>query len=228
MQLRERFHRALEELRDDILLMGSRVEHQMKLALKALKELDTDLARTVYEEDMLVNQARFDIEEKCFALIVMQQPAASDLRIVVAAMNIIVDLERMGDQAKGIAKLIPHLKKFPETIQPPELQQMGTMVLSMANQAMAAYADDNVALARSISKQDDQVDALYAKVFTHVMFEMARTDKPEYIETIYEILRSSREIERYGDLAVNIADRIVYLVTGTMEETNVDDSLLTG
>ena len=178
MELRERFHRALDELRDEILLMGSRVEQEMKLALEALEKLDTDIARVVYEEDVLVNQARFDIEEKCFKLIVTQQPAASDLRIIVAAMNIIVDLERMGDQAKGIAKLIPHLQKYPEQRQPPELQEMGIMVLQMANQAMAAYADDNIALARVIEAQDDQVDALYAKVYTHVMFEMARTDKP--------------------------------------------------
>lgn len=227
MELRERYHRALNELRDEILLMGSRVENEMKLALEALEKLDTDLARAVYEEDLVVNQARFDIEEQCFKLIVTQQPAASDLRVIVAAMNIIVDLERMGDQAKGIAKLIPHLKQYLELRRPPELQQMGAMVLQMANQAMIAYADGDVALARSVAAQDDRVDALYAQIFTHIMFEMARTDDPEQIETIYDLLRASRELERYGDLAVNIADRIVYLVTGTLEETNVDDSLLT-
>lgn len=227
MELRGQFHQSLSELRDDILMMGSRVEHEMRLALQALDKLDTDMARKVYEEDMLVNQSRFDIEERCFELIVTQQPAASDLRIVVAAMNIIVDLERMGDQAKGIAKLITHMQKYPEKQQPPELQQMGTLALQMAKQAMAAYADHNVPLARNVASQDDQVDALYAKVFTHVMFEMAATDDPDVIKTLYEILRAARELERYADLAANIADRTVYLVTGTMEETNVDDSLLT-
>ena len=96
----------LEALRDDILNMGVLVEDEMKLALAALERLDVDKAREVHALDQQVNQMRFDIEAQCFTLIVTQQPAASDLRRLITALNIIVDLERMGDQAKGIAKVV--------------------------------------------------------------------------------------------------------------------------
>lgn len=226
MAIRVEFDRKLDELRDEILMMGSRVEAELALAMEALETLNTSKAKEVYEADITVNAMRFDIEDRCFELIVRQQPAARDLRTIVAAMNLIVDLERMGDQAKGIAKIVPHLLRQPTIHRPPELRQMGQMVGAMLHQAMLAYANHNVDLARIIARQDDEVDALYAKVFTQVMFEMASAGSPERVEVTYEVLRAGRELERFGDLATNIAERIIYLVTGTMEEINVntDDS----
>jgi phosphate transport system protein len=99
---------------------------------------------------------------------------------------------------------------------------MGQLVGAMLNQAMLAYANQNLDLARIIARQDDEVDALYAKVFTHIMSEMARAGSPDQAEVTYEVLRVGRELERFGDLATNIAERIIYLVTGSMEEINVD------
>ena len=113
MPMRERFERKLNELQDEILKMGSMVDEELKLALRALENVDSDMARRVHEADKAVNALRFDIEEQCFTLIVTQQPAARDLRAIVAVMNMIVDLERMGDQAKGIAKVIPHIASYP-------------------------------------------------------------------------------------------------------------------
>jgi phosphate transport system protein len=165
---------------------------------------------------------RFEIEEQCFSLIVTQQPAARDLRTIMTAMNIIVDLERMGDQAKGIAKVIPHLVRQPLVERPPELKQMGDLVSRMLNQVLLAYSRVNADLARMIAQQDDEVDMLYAQVFSKIMVQMAHTNSPEQIESSYELLRVARELERFGDLATNIAERIVYLVTGTLEEINVD------
>jgi phosphate transport system protein len=214
--------RKLAELQEAILKMGVLVEEELQLALVALDELDVVKAREVYALDQEVNKTRFEIEEFCFTLIVTQQPAASDLRRVVSAMNIIVDLERMGDQAKGIAKVIPHILKYPKQPQPPELKQMGHMVTLMLRQAMQAYAHENVDLARAVTEQDDEVDNLYAQVFVQVMGFMADTKKPQKIEAAYEVLRAARELERFGDLATNIAERTIYLVTGSLEEVNVD------
>jgi phosphate transport system protein len=222
MPMRERFERKLTELRDDILTMGSMVDEELMLALTALKSLDTDLALQVYDADKAVNAKRFAIEEECFALIVTQQPAARDLRAIVAVMNMIVDLERMGDQAKGIAKVIPHMMQFPDQVQPAELQQMGDMVGLMLRQSMTAYAHNNVDLAKLVTKQDDEVDKLYAQLFTQIMKQMADTGNPDKVEASYEILRAARELERYGDLATNIAERVIYVATGSLHEANVD------
>ncbi|MEI2690291.1 MAG: PhoU domain-containing protein [Anaerolineae bacterium] len=114
MRIRLRFDQQLEELRGDVLKMSRMVEHELQVAMDALENLDTEQARVVFALDNEVNLARFEIEEKCFGLIVTQQPAARDLRSIVTVMNMIIDLERMGDQAKGIAKVVPHMVQSPD------------------------------------------------------------------------------------------------------------------
>ena len=222
MGIRQRFEQQLEELRMDVLKMGSMVEHELHVAMEALENLNTARAREVFALDNEVNLLRFEIEEKCFGLIVTQQPAARDLRSVVTVMNMIIDLERMGDQAKGIAKVVPHMVQSPDIPRPAELAQMGVKVGTMLNQTMTAYAHDNVDLAREVAKQDDEVDALYARVFTQIMAHMAEVKTPEKIEATYEALRAARELERFGDLATNLAERVIYMVTGRIQEINVD------
>jgi phosphate transport system protein len=220
--MRDYFHQRLAELRDDILKMGSMVEDELQLALKALDRLDVALANEVFETDETVNEMRFSIEGKCFELIVTQQPAARDLRAIVAVMNMIVDLERMGDQAKGIAKIILRLVEHPHRPQPPELRKMGEMVSKMLNQSMTAYAEKNVDLAQQVADRDDQVDGLYARVYTQIMEAMADTKNQKKIETCYELLRSARELERFGDLTTNVAERVIYIVTGRLHEVNIN------
>ena len=222
MQMRERFEKKLNELRDEILTMGVMVDEELKLALQALESIDIDLAHEVYKADKDVNARRFAIEEQCFALIVTQQPAARDLRAIVAVMNIIVDLERMGDQAKGIAKVVLHMIENAGQTLPPELKQMGNMVGLMLRQSMAAYAQNNIELAKVVINQDDEVDKLFAELFTQVMARMAETESTEKIEASYEVLRAARELERYGDLATNISERVIYIATGSLHEENVD------
>jgi phosphate transport system protein len=220
--MRERFQKRLNELRDDILKMGSMVEEELTLALTALEQLDTHLARQVAAADMAVNSTRFAIEEKSFELIVTQQPAARDLRAIVAVMNMIVDLERMGDQAKGIAKVIPHIVQHPNLSQFPELKQMGAIGKNMLRECMTAYANNNELLARQVAGQDSQVDQLFARVFDQIVKQMAETESPTKIETAYQLLRVAQELERFGDLATNVAERIIYLITGRLHETSVD------
>jgi len=220
--MREQFERQLNELQSDILHMGRLVEEELLLALKALESFDTTLAAQVYEADEEVNRLRFATEDKCFTVIVTQQPAARDLRSVVSVMNMIVDLERMGDQAKGIAKVIPRLHERGGRIIPPELAQMGEMVIHMLRQSMIAYQNDSVGLARFVAAQDDEVDDLFSQVFGSLMQQMAKDSEPDQIKSSYEMIRVARELERFGDLATNIAERVVYHVTGQIEETNSD------
>ena len=224
MTVRAHFERKLNELRDEILRMGRLVEDELKLAMEAFNELDEAKAKEVSAADRVVNRTRFDIEEKCFSLIVTQQPAARDLRAITTAMNIIVDLERMGDQAKGISKVVPRLIATPVPSYPPELALMGEMVGKMLSQVMLAFAHNNVDLARIIARQDDEIDAMYARVFTQIMGQMADAASAEKAEAAYELLRVARELERFGDLVTNVGERIVYLETGSLEEVNVDRS----
>jgi phosphate transport system protein len=172
--------------------------------------------------DREINRTRFAIEEKCLELIAMQQPAARDLRLIVAAMNMIVDLERMGDQAKGVSKALHHMHTHPMENRPPEIKQMGELVLDMLRKARLAYTDRNLDLARLVAGSDDEVDKLYAKAFTQVMYRMADANTPAQVEAEYELLRVAREFERFGDLVTNVAERSIFLVTGTMSELNVD------
>ena len=220
--MRTEFNRALNDLRDDILLMASRVEHELDAALTALADVDIEKAREVYAADRIVNQNRFDIEDRCFTLIATQQPAAGDLRLVVAAMSMVVDIERMGDQAKGIAKVVTHLYERTTIPRPPELVEMGKMVRDMLRRAMQAYAEGNIVLAQTVANSDEDVDHLYGKVFAQMMDYMAAHDSPDEVEAGYEILRSARELERFGDLVTNVAERTIYLVTGSMSELNVE------
>jgi phosphate transport system protein len=217
--MRRRFDDKLNEMHDDILRMGSIVEEELTLALRALKKRDSGLAQQVIVTDDTVNEIRFVIEEKCVELIATQQPAASDLRAIVAVMNMIVDLERMGDQAKGVAKLILALEEAPGRLaRSEELQEMGRLVGSMLKQAMTAYATNNIELAGLIADQDAEVDNLYAQVHAQVMENMTATTKQKKVEASYDVLRAARELERFGDLATNVAERVIYIATGQSRE----------
>ncbi|MCB0209498.1 MAG: phosphate signaling complex protein PhoU [Anaerolineae bacterium] len=220
--MRERFTNQLNKLRDDILAMGSVVEEELRLAIEAADSLDFSLAHKVQAMDKTVNEKRFAIEEKCTAIICTQQPTARDLRAVIAVMNMIVDLERMGDQAKGIAKAVLHIENNPSQTQPIEIKEMGRIVSAMLRQTMTAYANRDIELAEQVPNQDNEVDELYHQLFTRIMVRMAQAESADKCETNYEFLRMARELERFGDLTTNVAERVIYITTGLMQETNID------
>jgi phosphate transport system protein len=221
--MRTRFNDELQELRNAILSMGSQVGEELGMAVQAYRDLDVHAAERVMAYDRRVNEQRFKIEDDCVGLIVMQQPAARDLRAILSALHMTIDLERMGDQAKGIAKVIPYLVKHPNQPRPPQLFEMASLVASMLEMAMKAYAEDDVALAQTIGPIDDRVDDLYQEVFRFAMDRLSTTDGLTQVEAVYELLRLARELERFGDLATNLAERVVYLVTGTLDEVNLDN-----
>jgi phosphate transport system protein len=222
MKPREHFDRELQSLSDSILLMASRVEEELSIVLAAYERLDPALASVVTDLDRQVNKMRFEIEDQCILLIAKQQPAARDLRLIIATLNMIVDLERMGDQAKGVAKALKRLHGRPLEKLPPEIGEMGHLVLTMLRQIKDAYANRDIMLAQQVAKQDDEVDKLYARAFTQVMFRLSSATTVEQTEDTYEVLRIAREFERFGDLVTNVAERLIFIVTGSMDEVNLE------
>ena len=214
--LRQQFRHYLDDLRDQIITMGSHVREQLRLAMSALETLDVETARQVSEVDREVNRLRFEIEDRCFVLIATEAPTARDLRLIFATTNMIVDLERMGDQAKGIAKSARKLKKDPTIPRPPEFQRMGQLVGAMLDDALRAYAETDIDMSREIAERDAEVDTIYANVFTQIMYLLAQTDDPKRVRIVYSLLRTARELERFGDLVSNFAERSIYLATGEM------------
>jgi phosphate transport system protein len=214
--LRQQFRQALDELRDQIITMGSHVREQLRLAMRAMESLDIETAKQVADVDREVNRLRFEIEDRCFVIIATEAPTASDLRLIFAATNMIVDLERMGDQAKGIAKAARKLRKEPSIPRPAELQRMGALVANMLDDALRAYAETDIEVSRQIADRDDEVDTLYANVFTQIMYLLAQTDDPARVRVVYSLLRTARELERFGDLVSNFAERSIYLATGEL------------
>jgi phosphate transport system protein len=219
--MRARFENKLTKLRDQVLRMGSKVQKQLDMALAALTDLDADLAQQVIILDQQINDSRFSIEERCVELIATQQPAASDLRFIVATMNIIVDLERMGDQSKNIAHVVKHLCESGGKLKLNQIWQMGDLAKDMFDQCLLAYTQESVELAQVVYRRDDEMDDLYDSVITQVIENMAETTKTKKIEVAYETLRIAEQLERFADLITNFAERIVYIATGDIQETNV-------
>ena len=220
--MRLQFENKLHELQNDVLKMGQMVEKQLQLALKTLEAADKGLAHEVIHSDSAVNTQRFLIEEKSVELIATQQPAARDLRAIIAVMNMIVDLEQVGDQAKEIVRCVLRLPENSKAPQPPELKHMGEMVSAMLSQVLAAYHKNSTILAELIAKQDRDVRDLNTGLFSHIIENMAETKKRKRVLEAYEFLRAAQKLERIADLATNIAERVIYVATGRMQEINVE------
>jgi phosphate transport system protein len=216
---RESFHRHLHELEDDLLVLGSMVEKALDRSMAALKNRDLDLARQVIADDVKVNQKRFDIEEKCVELIVTQQPMASDLRIIIAVLNIIVDLERIADHAEGNAKIAVMIGNEPPLKPLIDLPRMSQKTGEMLRRSLDAFINRDAEAARRICDEDDEVDNLYDQVFRELLTFMAEDSKT--ITRATRLIWVGHNLERSADRVTNICERVIYVVTGKMEEIGV-------
>jgi phosphate transport system protein len=216
---RESFHRHLHELEDDLLVLGSMVEKALDRSMAALKNRDLELARQVIADDAKVNQKRFDIEEKCIDLIATQQPMASDLRIIIAVLNIIVDLERIADHAEGNAKIAVMIGNEPPLKPLIDLPRMCQKTIDMLKRSLDAFINRDAEAARRICDEDDEVDNLYDQVFRELLTFMAEDSKT--ITRATRLIWVGHNLERSADRVTNICERVIYVVTGKMEETGV-------
>ena len=218
MEIRGSFHKKLREIQDDILIMGSMVSKATMLAIQALQNRDLTLAKQIIADDEKINHKRFDIEEKCIQLIATQQPMASDLRIIVSALNIITELERIGDYAEGNAKIAIMIGDEPPLKPLIDIPRMAEKTVDMLNRSLTTFIDHDAEAARKISAEDDFIDNLYDQVFRELLTFMAQD--PKTITRATRLIWVTHNLERSADRVTNICERIVFLVTGKMQEIN--------
>ena len=216
---RTSFERHLHELQDNVLVLGSMVEKAIYRSMEALKNRDLELAKQVIADDSEIDRKRFDIEEKCIELIVTQQPVASDLRIIVAVLNIIIDLERIGDHAEGVAKITIMIGNEPPLKPLIDLPRMAQKTGDMLRRSLDAFVNRDAEAARKISKEDDEIDGLYDQVFRELLTFMAEDSKT--ITRATRLIWVAHNLERSADRVTNICERVVFVVTGKMEEIGI-------
>ncbi|MBZ0220992.1 MAG: phosphate signaling complex protein PhoU [Candidatus Methylomirabilis sp.] len=215
---REAFHRALNEVQRELQEMSEMAGAALKAAMEGLKDRDLEKSRQVIRDDVLVNRKRFDIEEKCVRLIATQQPTAIDLRLLFSMLNIITDLERIGDHAEGIAKISVSIGESPLAKPLTDMPRMAEKARTMLCRCMEAFRDRDIEAARDICGEDDEVDALYDDIYNELILLMVQN--PALIKDATFLIWASHNIERIADRVTNIAERVVYIATGRMEEMN--------
>ncbi len=216
---REAYHQALKNLQDEVLTMGDMVAIAITETVKALELRDTEASRKIIKNDVLINKKRFDIEEKCIFLIATQQPMAVDLRTLTSILNMVTDLERMGDHAEGIAKINLMMCDGPPVKPLIDIPKMAEIGLSMLKRCLKAFIDRDVEMARAICSVDDEVDAIHDRIYKELL--MLMIENPRIIPEATYLTWVSHNLERIADRVTNIAERVVYMVTGKMEEMNV-------
>ncbi len=216
---REQFIRELQAVQSSMLIMASMVEKAIQRSVNALKTRDIKLAQEVIDDDFKINQQRFGIEEQCLLIITTQQPVASDLRIIAAVLNIITDLERMGDHAEGIAKIAIIIGDEPPLKPLVDVPRMEELSRSMLRRSMDAFVARDAEAAKAIGAEDDVMDNLYEQVYRELLtFMMA---DPGTINRATHLLWVAHNLERIADRVTNICERVIFLVTGRMDELNV-------
>ncbi|MBI5562805.1 MAG: phosphate signaling complex protein PhoU [Deltaproteobacteria bacterium] len=216
---REAYHKSLREAQDELMRLSEMAGAALKASMEALRKRDVEASRRIVRNDALVNKKRFEIEERCIYLIATQQPMAVDLRTLAAIINIVTDLERIGDHAEGIARISISIGDGPLVKPLVDMPVMADKALSMLQRCMKAFMERDAGTARRICDEDDAVDALYDAIYDELIHLMI--EDPRIIKDATYLIWAAHNIERIADRATNIAERVVYMVTGKMEEMNV-------
>jgi len=224
--VRQAFDQELQRLQDDLLALGSMVEEALVQSVATLKQRDFAASRRLIAADRTINQKRYAIEAEALALIATQQPMAGDMRLLAAVLEIAGELERMADYAKGIARINLMIGKQPLIKPLLDLPLMAQKARDMLHQALQAFAQRDVELARAIPERDDEVDGLYRQVYrellTHIM------EDPSVIEQANQLLWAAHNLERTADRVTNLCERVIYTVTGELVELCTDDTGMEG
>jgi len=220
--VRQTFELDMQRLLNEVLALGSMVESAIIDSVEVLKRRDLEGARRLIAGDRLINEKRFAIEADCLVLIATQQPLAGDLRTLAAVLELSTELERIGDYAKGIARINLMMGEGPLVKPLIDIPRMAEKAQSMLHRALDAFVRRDVALARAIPVEDDEVDALYNQVYRELMtFIMA---DPRTIDQANYLLWVAHNLERAADRVTNICERVIFTVTGEMMEMDVEDS----
>lgn len=209
----KQFDAELEDIRNKVLVMGGIVEQQLVKALSAMVESDMDLAEAVIRDDYKVNNMEVSIDEECTTVLARRQPAAKDLRLVIAVIKTITDLERIGDESKRIARQALDLASLPtKKNQFVDLEQLGHHVCGMLREALDAFARLDAEQALDVALEDRQVDSEYDSIMRQQMTYLI--EDPRTIPATLDIMWSARALERVGDRACNICEYVIYQVKG--------------
>lgn len=210
--------RDLMDLKEELIRLGDQVDTAIERAMTALKEHDQVLAEEVIADDAKINTKRYEIEEKSLSIIATQQPAASDLRAIVAVMNMVSDLERMGDHASGIATLVTRMKDLVGLDMPTDLGGMAKMARDMLRAALDAYASNNEDAAYAIAGLDDEIDMSYTALFRSLVEIII--NQPETTSIALFFLFAGHNLERIADRVTNLAERVIFMRSGQVQELN--------
>lgn len=215
-QTRGTLDRDLAQIQDDILRLGSMTEEAIQRSIKALKQRDVDLAQQIIANDVNINDLRYAIEEQCITAIATQQPVASDLRTIVAAIHIATEMERMADHAEGIATLVTRLGDEPLLKPLIDVPRMADISCEMLQAALNAYLARDPEAAMAAAARDDEIDHLYNQVFRELLTYMLQD--PRTINRAIFLIWVAHNLERIADRVTNISERVVFMTTGRLEE----------
>jgi phosphate transport system protein len=218
---RKDYQQQLEDLEEDVLYMSEVVQDRFLMGLNALEQKDEDLAWTVIDGDDEINQLYLDLEQDCVDLLALQQPVAGDLRFIAATFKIITDLERIADLATNLGDYTLDATRdvYPDV----DIQDIGAKVLDMVEDAMLAYAEQDVDACYNIAERDNEIDSLCERASTTVIRDLVETELEErehasedeievFMTEVSRMLLTIRDLERVGDHAVNIAARTLYMI----------------
>ncbi len=216
---RQQFSHNLQELREEIVSMSSMVDKAIARSVDALRRQDIDLARQVMLSDVAINEQRWHIEERALLLLATQAPMARDLRVISTVIHISTELERMADHAAGNAKIAVETANEPLLKPLVDLPRMGDLAREMLSDSVTAFINEDEASARAIVDRDDDVDELYNQVYRELLTYMMAD--PGTINRATHLLWAAHNLERIADRVTNICERVVFQVTGNLEEITV-------
>ena len=213
---RENFHKQLQRLQDDVLILGGLVEGAVISSVEMLKQRDLSGSKRLIEADKRINEKRFAIENEALTLIATQQPMAGDMRAIASILEIVTELERIGDYAKGIANINLMIGEGPLLKPLVDIPRMAEKATNMLHRALDAFVRHDADLARQLPEEDDEVDDLYNQVYRELITLIM--SNPHNIDQATYLLWAAHNLERTADRVANICERIVFTVTGELVE----------
>ncbi len=216
---RSRLDREMMNMQEKILQMASLISTAIEDAMRALDTRDLQLAQQIIQGDEVINQLRHEVEELAHLTLATQQPAAGDLRTIIAATHVAVEMERMGDHASGIARLVLRMQEEEDIDSLHKLPKMAKRARKMLQESIQSFTQRDTSLALAMMKRDEKLDRQYNQLFRETMEEMK---DQEYVQRATYLLWVGHNLERIGDRAINVAERVVFMITGEFIE-NIDD-----
>ncbi|MCD6400436.1 MAG: phosphate signaling complex protein PhoU [Anaerolineales bacterium] len=221
--MRENLEHIIQKVKDDVLSLGSMVEEAILDSIDALKHRDIPRSHTIYNNDILINNKRFEIENTVMIAIATQQPMAHDLRLLASILDVAGELERMGDYAKGVAKINIIMGDQPLLKPLIDLPRMAEKSVAMLHRALNAFITEDVDAAQAIPEEDDEIDALYTQIYRELITYVIQD--PRTIERSNWLLWAAHNMERFADRVTNICERTIFIATGEMKEIDSRDDL---